>query len=162
MIKLGSIVTDVATGLKGMLILYQVSMDGSRQYVMQPEGLDRETCQPVKPIWLVPTRISGGEIIPEPDLSTQILGTQVEDEATGFSGTAIDVLLFMSGCLHVTVQPKGKLDKTGASVQPHDFDILRLKGKAIVPMTEPQKEERKKEKPSPMGIERQDRPIPGE
>lgn len=159
MIRLGSVVTDTASGLKGMVTLLEISMDGSRQYAFQPSTLDKESRQPAKMVWLVPSRLKGGEIVIEPDLPFAVLGTQVEDTATPFKGTAISLILFMSGCVHVNVQPQGKLE-SGGVICTHDFDIRRLKGKALKKMTEAQKERDQKRKPSPMAFERNERPVP--
>ena len=159
MFRLGSMVTDMATGLAGMATLYQVSMDNSRQYLVQPLRLDPETGGPVQPFWSVPTRLTGDEVVPEIPLPLHILGTEVEDK-TGFKGTAIDLVAFVSGCCHVSIQPKGVLEKSGDLIKARDFDILRLKGPALPTMTEAQEKQAKKERPSPFAFERSDRSIP--
>lgn len=162
MFKLGGMVTDTASDMKGMITLMEIGMDFTHTYCFQPKGLDKETREPIKMHWIVPTRIKGGEVIPLPsDLPLHILGTQVEDTATGFKGTAIGLVLFMSGCIHVNIQPQGERDKNGGMVRCHDFDIRRLTGPAIKKMTDDQKEKDKKEKPSPMEIPSRERSTPG-
>jgi len=135
MIKLGSIAKDTATGLKGMVTVLQVGMDGRHFYLVQPKGLNPETRQPVKRLWVVESRLEGGEHAEIPDLPVEVLGTQVEDVATGFSGMAVNLLLHISGCVHVEIQPPGAL-KSGDAVESCNFDIRQLKGKAIAAQTE--------------------------
>jgi hypothetical protein len=105
MIKLGSKVTDIATGLKGMVTNLQIEMDGQRFVRFQPRSLNPETGEPVKGMWVVEARLKGGEIVEEPELPRGVLGTEVEDEATGFCGIATSICLHISGCVHVSVQP---------------------------------------------------------
>jgi hypothetical protein len=154
MIKLGSQVTETATGLPGMVTQMQVEMNQQRYYLFQPRGLNPEDGTPVKRFWCVETRISGGEIIPDVKMPVEVLGTEVEDTASGFAGVATAICLHISGCVHVTVQPKGKLAKTNAAVEAHDFDIRRLKGDAIKPMTETERQADQTAKPSPENITR--------
>jgi len=152
MIKLGSIVTDTPTGLTGMATLLQIEMDGSRALHLQPRGLNPETGKPVDGFWVVESRLKGGDIVDEPDLPLDLLGTEVEDLASGYKGTAISIMLHLSGCVHVNVQAKGSLSKTGEAIHTANFDIRRLKGKAIKTMSEKEKEQDKKDKPSPMDV----------
>ena len=159
MIELGSLVTDAASGTKGMVTLLAIDLDGSRNYCFQPTGLDKETKQPLQAYWLVGARFKGGKRVLEPDLPFELLGTEAEDMATPFKGTAVTLTIFMSGCLHVTLQPKGKIEN-GGMIKAHDFDIRRLKGPAIKKMTEAEKAKDMQEKPSPMEYDRPQRAIP--
>src|SRR5947209_2604866 len=88
MFKLGGLVTDIASDMKGMITLLEIGMDYTLVYCFQPKGLDKETKEPIKMTWIVPTRVKGGEVVPIPDVPLELLGTQVEDTATGFNGTA--------------------------------------------------------------------------
>lgn len=159
MIKLGSIVTDDASGTKGMVTLLAIDMDGSRNYCFQPSGLDKESKQPLPAYWLPGARFSGGERIIEPELPFEVLGSEAEDTATKFKGTAVTLVLFMSGCLHITIQPKGKLE-SGGMIKGHDFDVRRLKGPAIKKMTEAEKVKDQLEKPSPFECPSRERSMP--
>jgi len=150
MFKLGTLVKDSATGLKGMLTHLQVEMDGLMHYLFQPKGLNPENGHPVPKLWLVDSRIENGELT-HVQLPTEVLGTEVEDIASGFKGTAISLVLHVSGCVHVNVQPKGVLAKTGGPIEPMDFDIRRLKGNRIPKLTEEAREKDQKKKPSPGG-----------
>ena len=154
MIKLGSQVNETATGLPGMVTHLQIEMNQQRYLLFQPRGLNPETGKPVKSMWVVESRVTGGEIVDEPNLPTQVLGTEVEDTASGYCGVATAICLHISGCVHVTVQPKGKLEKTGAAVEACDFDIRRPKGDAIKPMTETERAADQAQKPSPEIVER--------
>jgi len=154
MIKLGSVVTESATGLTGMVTHLQIEMDRQRYVLFQPRGLNPETGKPVNSMWVVESRLSGGQMIPEPDLPVGVLGTDVEDSASGFAGVATSIVLHISGCVHVCVQPKGKLEKTGAAVEAHDFDIRRLTGPAIKVMSDSEREVDQREKPSPGPVDR--------
>ena len=154
MIKLGSQVSETATGLPGMVTHLQIEMNQQRYLLFQPRGLNPETGMPVKSMWVVESRVTGGEIVDEPNLPVQVLGTEVEDTASGYCGVATAICLHISGCVHVTVQPKGKLEKTGAVVEACDFDIRRLKGDASKPMTETERAADQAQKPSPEIVER--------
>ncbi len=154
MIKLGSPVMDCATQLPGMVTHMQVEMNKSVYYLFQPRGLSPETGEPVKGLWVVGTRLQGGETIPMPALPLEVIGTEVEDRASGFAGVAVSICLHISGCVHVSVQPKGRFEKTGAAVCACDFDIRRLQGAAIKPMTEQEREADQAEKPSPGPLDR--------
>lgn len=154
MIKLGSQVTEIATGLPGMVTHLQIEMDGQNYVFFQPRGLSPGDGKPIKGMWVVQSRLTGGEIIKEPNIPIEVLGTQVEDTATGFTGIATAICLHISGCVHVDVQPNGRLEKTGAPIEVCNFDIRRLKGDAIKPMTESERTADQTEKPSPAEVER--------
>jgi hypothetical protein len=147
-VKLGTKVKDSATGLAGMLTHFQVEMDERGWYRFQPAGLNPEDGQPVKAMWIVPERVNKpADTFVE--LPLEVLGTQVIDRASGFKGQAINVVLHISGCVHVGVQPNGVLDKTRAPIDSCDFDIRRLAGDAIQRMTDEERAADQKAKPSP-------------
>lgn len=150
MYKLGEMVTDSATGLKGMITHLQVEMDSNRWYRFQPRGLNPETGLPVDGMWITHNRVIGGTEVPDDDrFPFQVLGTEVEDIATGFKGTAVNFVLHSSGCIHISIQPKGALAKTGAPTLQQDFDILRVRGKALKVLPTKEVEKQKRDKPSP-------------
>lgn len=149
---LGSIVTDTATGNDGMVTHLQIEMGGARFYSFQPRGLNPETGSPVESTWVVPDRLTGGDDEPEPELPLNVLGTLVTDEASGFSGIATGICLHISGCVHVTVQPRGKLTKTGAAPRSESFDIRRLVGDSIKRMTKQQRAADQAARPSPVFV----------
>lgn len=149
---LGSIVTDSATGNVGMVTHMQVEIGGARWYAFQPRGLNPETGSPVDSCWVVAERLVGGEDEPEPPMPLNVLGTMVTDEASGFTGIATGICLHISGCVHVSVQPRGKLAKTGAAPKSESFDIRRLVGPAIKPMTKQERAADQLVRPSPIAI----------
>lgn len=150
MIRLGSFALDSATKLRGMVTHLIVNMDGTKEFVFQPEGLNPENGEPIKPLLLVPARLKPEEdYIADPVLPIEILGTEVKDTASGFTGIAINLVFYQNGCVHVTVQAAGLHGKTGATIRPLEFDIRRLSGERVPDMTPEALERSRVEKPSP-------------
>lgn len=147
-IKLNTMVTDAVTGMEGMLTMAIIDMDGTARYVFQPRGLNPETRQPVTRILLESSRVENG-ILEEVNLPMEVLGSEVEDIATGFTGIAVQINYHINGCVHFEVKPRGFLEKSGDSIEACDFDYRRLKGPAIKVMTEEELEVSKIKKPSP-------------
>ena len=152
MIKLGIIVTDVATGLSGMLTHYQLETGGNKWYRFQPRGLSPETCEPVAAHWLNEERIKDAAKLPahQIELPMQVLGTKVEDIASGFAGTAIALIVHINGCVHVNIQPPGIVPKTGAAIACCEFDIRRVKGKFVPVLDDKARTESLTARPSPV------------
>jgi hypothetical protein len=150
MIKLGSQVTDSATGIEGMVTHLQIEMNMSEYYQFQPKGLNPKSGQPVDRMWLVEERLIGGEVVEDQELPTHVLGTIVEDEASGFTGMAVSLVFHINGCAHFNVQASG-LQDTGAPIETCNFDIRRLKGEAIKLMTVEELKVDEKKNPSPTG-----------
>lgn len=146
-LKLGQMVTDNVTGIKGMLTMYSEDMDNNVLYLFQPSKLNPETKEPVDRYWLSKSRVDAEDY--KVELPLHILGTVVEDKATGFKGVAISIYYHISGCVHIEVKPKGLLENTGQSIKALEFDLRRLKGEAIVELSEAELEESKVKKPSP-------------
>jgi len=154
MLKLNTDVKDTATGLEGRLTHYQLQVGGNEHYHFQPRGINPDTGAPLLGIWLESARIEGGIEIEKPHVHwpVEILGTEVKDDASSFSGTAIALILHTNGCVHVDVQPKGTQKKNGAPINSHDFDIRRISGEKVPVLTEAQREESERENPSPAPI----------
>lgn len=151
LIKLGQIIEDNATGLKGTLTLVLINQDNKIQYAIQPRGLDSLRHQPLDPFWVTEARIKGNverEVIEVP---TEVLGTEVEDMPTGFKGTAINIIRHLSGCNHIEIQPRGST-KTGGIILPENFDYTRVKGPAIKKMKPAEVKEKRETTPSPGGM----------
>lgn len=148
-LKLGTMVTDVAADIKGMLTGLQINMSGHQHYSFQPAGLNPETKEPIDSYWLDRDRVKGAQMI-EKDLPLEVLGTQVEDKASAFKGMAISLNHHLNGCNHFVVKPAGKIEKTGEAIKANDFDIRRLKGEAIKEMTEEEQEKSEQDTPSPV------------
>lgn len=147
-IKLGEMVKDSVTGLKGMATHMMIQIGLGRHYCFQPRGINPEDGQPVPRLWVPDGRLQGKEV-PCPDLPVSVLGTEVEDEASGFCGKAVSLTLHISGCVHVEVQPVDTIKKTGALINSADFDIRRLKGEAIPKITDQERDLDQKKRPSP-------------
>lgn len=156
MIKLGSEVIDAATGLTGTLTHLQIEMNGNRWYHFQPRGLNPENGQPVTGQWIVPNRINrpGPEKAEDSvDLPLAVLGTHVEDAASGFNGMAVALTLHINGCVHFDVQPKGVQEKSGAVIKPCNFDLRRLRGAAIRVLGDFELEASRRQTPSPEDVD---------
>ena len=147
-LELGTIITDKVTSLKGMLTILAVDMDKNIMYLFQPAGLDKKTQEPLDAFWVTELRIVGSKKI-SVELPLEVLNTQVEDKATGYNGTAIQIFYYLNGCVHFEVKPKGVIKESGASIKAREFDIRRLKGKMIKELTKKEMVESKKDKPSP-------------
>lgn len=148
MIKLNSIVTDKATGMKGIVDMLHIEMDRSITYRFQPSAISPKTKVPIDSIWATQERFTGGVHIDMPNLPLAILGTEVEDIGTGFSGMAIRMQLHSTGCVHFNVQAKGVNDE-GNAIKTENFSILRLKWTAIKKLSEDEAANERREKPSP-------------
>ena len=138
-LKLGQIVHDIITGMDGSLTHMMVYIGGNIEYVFQPRSLNSTTNLPSKKMWMPKERLQRGEEI-EIDIPFHILGTEVEDEVTGFKGKIVHLVYHLDNCLHVDVKPSG-LNSQG---EPHDsaeFDIRRVKGPAITEAKQKQVEE---------------------
>lgn len=98
--------------------------------------------------WLTPSRLDKCQE-DEIEINCSVLGTEVTDKATGFKGTAISLYFYINGCTHFEVKPKGIIKKTGEAIKSFDFDIRRLKGKAIKELTDIKLKKDQKFKPSP-------------
>ena len=110
--KLRSFVTDTGTNMEGMLTHSAHFQDGSVRYGFQPKGLDQETKEPLKKFFLESARVADSKPpIEEIELPIEILGTIVTDEASGFTGKAIQLIRHTHGCIHVMVQSQEKTKK---------------------------------------------------
>lgn len=147
-LKLGTIITDKASGLKGMLIILSLDMDNAVNYAFQPSGLNPKTQQPLDCLWLTKQRIINGVEV-DIDIPVEILGSKVKDKATGFNGIAVQLYYYLNGCVHFDVKPKGVIEETGESIAVREFDIRRLEGKQIKELSETELSNSKKKTPSP-------------
>lgn len=155
LLKTGQLVGDKVTKTKGMLTHIMINMDLQASYIYQPHGLNPETKQPVDKIFIEKSRIING-VEEEVDVPVQLLGTIAEDTASGFKGMIVGLVYHLDGCVHAEIKPEGVLESTGATIASCEFDLRRLKGKAINQLKNQEKKEDKKEIPSPMAtIKRQ-------
>lgn len=152
-IPLNTFASDSATGLPGLLTHLYLRSDGHQTYGFQPRGLNPEDKQPVKSLWVTADRLSSHAPREDVDLPLQVLGTHVTEIASGFNGTATVLVLHTTGCLHVEVQPKGVVEKTGAAIESNNFDIRRLEGPALKKLTPEELKKDINSRPSPTSYE---------
>lgn len=149
MLKLGTFVKDKASKQEGMLTVYMTDESHNAFYCFQPKGLNPETMVPLDTIWLDPKRILDGQEDNHVELPLNLLGTEVEDIATGFKGTAISLFYYQNGCTHFEVKPTGVIEKTGETIKAKEFDMRRLRGEAITALSAEELQQSKLDKPSP-------------
>lgn len=149
--KLGTIVKDKASTTDGMLTHLVIHIGGNLEYIFQPKGLNPKTRAPVERIIVQGARIQNGEEL-EMDMTyaNAILGTQGED-FTGFKGIILNLVYHINGCIHIGIKPEGVSEDTGNTYDPQEFDIRRVKGEAITPLTEEELRKSIVETPSPEG-----------
>jgi hypothetical protein len=145
------LVSDSATWMKGMLTHCHINPAGHASYVFQPNGLNPETGHPLDRTFIDESRIRDGHAV-DIEVPLEVLGTLVEDKASGLKGTAVGLVLHMSGCIHVDIQPNGRVAKTGAAPERIDIDIRRLKGNKIPKLTKAERAADQAKKPSPMAM----------
>jgi hypothetical protein len=151
-IKLGTVCTDKATELQGTLTHWCLDMDHRIDYLFQPQGLNPKDGRPIDKILVEQARLElpdGG--FEDVDVPVKILGTQVTDKASGFSGMAVSFVRHINGCFHVAIQPKGRLPETNAPIRRMEFDLRGCIGEAIEQQSPEELEQSKEERPSPTG-----------
>lgn len=148
-VKIRTICKDRASGVKGMVTHLVIGMDRTVRYIFSPEGLTEDGV-PLKPKYLESQRLETKEF-GNLEVPMEILGSQVTDDASGFSGMAVELWMHPNGCFHIMIQPSGTA-KDGQLVTSHDFDIRQCSGKMIPKIAEPVKEVSRKERPSPAAI----------
>lgn len=152
-LKLGTECRDTATGLQGTVTHWVMNMSKRIEYLFQPKGLDEEGA-PLKKLYLCAERLevtsSDYETIEVP---FEVLGSQVTDRASGFTGMAVQFIRHLNGCFHVEIQPEGVLPKKGTPIQSREFDLLRgCVGDKIPTLTEQEKKDSMQRHPSPSEI----------
>lgn len=149
-LRMGTSALDRATGLVGQITHWMMGMSENITYFLQPNGLDSEG-QPVARLYMPVERLEVGEDDFENiEIPSNILGTNVKDDASGFSGMAIHLIRHRNGCFHVNIQPKGVVEKTGKPIEAHEFDIRGCSGEQIPVLTPPEKAQSEQRQPSPM------------
>lgn len=146
-IKPGTVTTDMATGLLGMVIIARFFGADNVLYIFQPQGINTKTGRPVMSYLIEKARLQDAPEC-EIDIPLDIIGTHVTDTGTGLEGIAIGFSVHQSGCVHVDIQPSGRLDSNEPKPVTN-VDILRLEGENIPKQTEEEKEEQRQKSPSP-------------
>ena len=125
-----------------------MDISGNVQYIFQPRGLNEDS-QPLRRSFVCEARLEFDEADYETvDVPREILGTQVEDMASGFAGIAISIIRHVNGCFHVEIQPPG-LTAKGAPIMSHDFDCRQCAGEMIPVLTKGERADSVAERPSP-------------
>jgi len=151
-IILGTTCKDRATGRQGTVTHWVCNMGKRIDYLFQPKGLNPDDGQPVKKIILEEERlILSNKDFEEVDVPFEILGTNIINPASGFSGTAVEFVRHINGCFHVMIQPSGVLKKTNTPIHKAEFDLRECSGKMITKMNQQQLKESKEKNPSPTG-----------
>lgn len=148
-LKLGQIVTDKFTQTSGMLMCFNTDTMGNELYLFQPKIISPKTLAPVGTFWLTEDRLGKVEK-EEVELPTELLGTLVVDEATGFKGSAMDITYHLNGCVHVSIKASGIVPETGHTIDTYEADFRRLSGEFVPKMTEIEKKADRIKKPSPI------------
>lgn len=149
MLKLNTPVTDIITGITGRLTHFEIEIGGARRYAFKPDGLNPEKGLPIRGKWFPKERIAGAIEVPDADLPVNALFTEATDTGSGFTGTVIFICLHINGCVHATLQPKGKDPKSNGHFENCDFDVRDLKGAAFPQQDEAALAESRLRKPSP-------------
>lgn len=150
LLQLGTMVKDKPSRTEGMLINAVIDMDQQVEYIYQPKGLSPKTGEPVDVIMVVSSRIEGGTM-EEVDVPVQYLGTDAQDIATGYTGTVINIVYHINGCMHIGIKPPGQ-NSEGNTFATKEFDIRRVTGEVIKPLEGEALKESKVKTPSPTGV----------
>ena len=152
-LKLGTECRDRATQLKGTLTHWLLDMGGNVEYIFQPRGLNEEG-QPIKKLGFCLERLVVGEADFETvEVPFEILGTEVSDKASGFTGMAVRFVRHLNGCFHVEIQPAGTVKNKGETpIASNEFDLRGCTGKMVPKLTEPARKKSHAETPSPEGL----------
>jgi hypothetical protein len=151
-IRPGAVCTDIASGLEVTVTHWFIDMNHTFTYLTQPKGVNPEDGQPLDKVYLCGARLQHKpKDMVEVDIPVEILGSQVEDKATGFKGMGIELIQHINGCFHVVIQPKGVVKKTKQPIRRNEFDIRGCKGPKIPNLTKKQKKKSEEDKPSPSG-----------
>jgi len=149
-IKLGMTVRDKVTGLKGTASLFAELLSGTRQIAIQPsgKGTDYPEGRYIDDHLIEYIDDGVSRIVPPIDNSVTIrLGQKVRDIVSGFEGIAVEKLIYQNGCVHFTVQPKGKMKEEIPESISLDHKRLEVAGVGILPKIAKAKPRRNTKKP---------------
>lgn len=145
-LKVRTLCKDTATGAKGMITHVVILLDHSIHYVFGPAGLNEDGV-PLDMKLLTAAQLSSKDY-DDIEVPVEILGSTLTDDASGYTGTAIELWMHPNGCFHVMIQSKGRA-KDGEMVKPKDFDIRQCSGAKLTKVSEAVKERSRKVSPSP-------------
>jgi hypothetical protein len=147
-IKLGTAVTDRASGISGVITLASVDLGCAVRYYLQPRKSSLATGHPAPGLWLSPQRLSSDGRVPTVhlELPLGVLGNFVEDTLSEMKGMVIAIHVHLQGCVHVIIQPAGTtIDDVAIGL--YECDYRRIKDVPGHPAAD---------KPSPMPLH----PVP--
>ncbi len=151
-VRLNTVCTDIATGIEGTITHWLYNMSGEITYVLQPKGINSKSGLPVSRLNLELARLKvPAKGFEEVDIPNEILGTEVEDVATGFRGMAVAFIRYINGCFHIVIQPAGLLAENNSPFPKAEFAIQGCKGPKIPELTPEAKKVVDAERPSPIG-----------
>lgn len=139
-LKPGTRCRETATGLDGTVTHWICKVSQTIDYVFQPKGLNPEDHTPINRYRLELEQLDS---IPEDsykdfEVPVKILGSQVTDCVSGYTGTAVGFVLHLHGCFHVIIQAKGTV-KDGGPIQRIEADLRECEGEQITIWEEVQK-----------------------
>lgn len=150
-VKLGTVCTDIATGIEGTITHWLYNMSGEITYVLQPKGINMKLGLPVGRLNLELARLKVSQkAFEEVEIPHEVLGTEVEDKATGFKGMAVAFIRYINGCFHLVIQPAGLLEENNSPFPKAEFAIQGCKGPKIPELTPEAKKVVDTERPSPI------------
>ena len=153
MVKLTTPCTEKATGLRGMVTHAMYCINEQTYYVFQPKGLNPEDGQPLKKVIVELERLElPNGAFEDVEIPSEILGTNVTDMASGFTGMAVEFVRHANGCFHVVIQPAGKSKVNGEIIRSAEFDLRQCAGPKIKKMSQRELATSKRENPSPSDL----------
>lgn len=147
--KLGQKAVDTATGIGGLLNHAFVNPDLGVLYTLIPQGTNVETGGPLPSMWIHSSRVQAKEW--DETEVPPVMHETVKDVGSGIEGVVVGITIHPNGCLHVDIQPPGKL-KSGKACEPFDVCIRRIEGKTIKKLTEAEHKEEQTKRPSPSAM----------
>lgn len=124
-VRLGNLVVDDVTGLKGTVTSIHFGMSGAVLIGVHPKG--KGTDMPKGGAFdtdHVTVKGEGVACKAPDDTSHLVLGTTMKDVVTGYTGVATGKTIFMNGCTQFELA--GPVDKDGKNPEIQGFDWKRL------------------------------------
>lgn len=144
--RLGQKAIDRASGIEGLLNHAYVNPEFGVTYSLIPRGENPETGGPLPLMWVHSSRVEANGT-DETEIPNVML-EKVKDMGSGIEGVVVGITIHPDGCLHVDIQPPGKL-KSGKACDTFDVCIRRIEGKNLKKLTEAERKEEQAKRPSP-------------
>lgn len=128
MVRLGSRVRDLITGLTGIAIARTEWLYGCARVVVEPTEL--RDGKPMDAVWFDEQRVEEIEpnVMPvvEPGPVDIALGNKVKDKITGFQGVAVAKTIWSSGSVTLSIEPTELHDRKPIEAQAFDSHRVQL------------------------------------